>query len=319
MCWSLVQGFLPSLCVCVCVCVYMWHINQNRSGSGHNWAVGPQKLYNQLVYVPLFWAVALNYHMRYVQTSFHATRFSSGATQCLLQHTFIAKIKTTLRTIYRYYIACMKRLQNANFYNCMLQCFFFFFFLLGPVSIDAPVCTAAFEVYCAALNTRFSPDSTASASYKEAEVLYCGCTNVCWFNRQAPKDIIALASQCLAVARNMLYCFYLLPAESAGWIPFWQTIVRRCFPTRACPVRIATTFLSWCLPNLSRSSAIFLHGSAAMFNYNRYSLHSAVRSSRYSLTDTTVTAYSWVVSSLCAPPRRVKKKKSLTEIDGKTF
>jgi hypothetical protein len=45
--------------------------------------------------------------------------------------------------------------------------FFFFFFLLllllllGPVSVKAPVCTAAFEAYCAALNIKFSPDSTA--------------------------------------------------------------------------------------------------------------------------------------------------------------
>jgi hypothetical protein len=37
-------------------------------------------------------------------------------------------------------------------------------------------------------------------------------------------------------------------------------IVRRCVLTGACPVRIATTILSWCLLNLSRSSALFLHG-----------------------------------------------------------
>jgi hypothetical protein len=36
-----------------------------------------------------------------------------------------------------------------------------FFFLLGPISVNAPVCTTAFESYCAALNTKFSPDSTA--------------------------------------------------------------------------------------------------------------------------------------------------------------
>jgi hypothetical protein len=38
---------------------------------------------------------------------------------------------------------------------------FFSFFLLGPVSVNAPVCTAAFKAYCAALNTRFSPHSIA--------------------------------------------------------------------------------------------------------------------------------------------------------------
>jgi hypothetical protein len=98
-----------------------------------------------------------------------------------------------------------------------------FFFLLGPIKVNAPVCTAAFEAYCAALNTKFSQITQPCASYKEAEVLYCGCTDVCWFNHQAPKDIIASASQCLAAACNMLYCFNLLPAESAGRIPFKQT------------------------------------------------------------------------------------------------
>jgi hypothetical protein len=34
-----------------------------------------------------------------------------------------------------------------------------------------------------------------------------------------PKDVIALTSQCLAAANNMLHCFSLLPAESACWIP----------------------------------------------------------------------------------------------------
>jgi hypothetical protein len=37
-------------------------------------------------------------------------------------------------------------------------------------------------------------------------------------------------------------------------------MVRRCVLTAVCPVRIATTIPSWCLLNLSRSSALFLHG-----------------------------------------------------------
>jgi hypothetical protein len=61
------------------------------------------------------------------------------------------------------------------------------------------------------------------ASYKEEEVPNCGCAYVCWFNNQTPKDIIVLASQCLAAADNMLYCFDPLPAESTGTIPFKQT------------------------------------------------------------------------------------------------
>jgi hypothetical protein len=34
-----------------------------------------------------------------------------------------------------------------------------------------------------------------------------------------PKKFVALMSQCLAAARDMLHYFGLLPAESAGWIP----------------------------------------------------------------------------------------------------
>jgi hypothetical protein len=42
------------------------------------------------------------------------------------------------------------------------------------------------------------------------------------FNNQTPKNITALANQGVAAANNVLYCFNLLLAESAGWIPFKQ-------------------------------------------------------------------------------------------------
>ena len=42
--------------------------------------------------------------------------------------------------------------------------------------------------------------------------------------------------------------------------PSNRPIVRRCPFTGACPERIATAVFSWCLPNLSRASALFLHG-----------------------------------------------------------
>jgi hypothetical protein len=42
--------------------------------------------------------------------------------------------------------------------------------------------------------------------------------------------------------------------------PLNRPTVHRCHLTAACPVRIATAIFSWCLPNLSRSSALFLHG-----------------------------------------------------------
>jgi hypothetical protein len=41
-------------------------------------------------------------------------------------------------------------------------------------------------------------------------------------DKQIPKNIIALTSQRLAAADNMVHCFSFLPAESAGWIPIKQ-------------------------------------------------------------------------------------------------
>ena len=43
-----------------------------------------------------------------------------------------------------------------------------------------------------------------------------------WFNKWFPKDIVALTSQRLAAAGDMLHCFSLFLAESAGWIPTKQ-------------------------------------------------------------------------------------------------
>jgi hypothetical protein len=42
------------------------------------------------------------------------------------------------------------------------------------------------------------------------------------FDKWIPKNIIALASQRLAAAEDMLHCFTLLPAKSEGRIPFKQ-------------------------------------------------------------------------------------------------
>jgi hypothetical protein len=42
-----------------------------------------------------------------------------------------------------------------------------------------------------------------------------GSTNI-------PKNVVALMSRRLAAANNVLHCFGLLPAESAGWIPIKQ-------------------------------------------------------------------------------------------------
>jgi hypothetical protein len=42
--------------------------------------------------------------------------------------------------------------------------------------------------------------------------------------------------------------------------PLNRPIIYRCLLTGTYPVRIATTIFSWCLLNLSSSSALFLHG-----------------------------------------------------------
>jgi hypothetical protein len=67
----------------------------------------------------------------------------------------------------------------------------------------------------------------------------------------------AVASQ-----RQMMCCTVSAscPQNLQTGSPSNRPIVRRCVLTGACPVRIATTILSWCLLNLSRSSALFLHG-----------------------------------------------------------
>jgi len=60
--------------------------------------------------------------------------------------------------------------------------------------------------------------------------------------------------------QQMICCTLCLhPAEPAGWIPIKQAHNIQAPPHSSCPVRIETTIFSWCLFNLSRSSALFLH------------------------------------------------------------
>jgi hypothetical protein len=60
------------------------------------------------------------------------------------------------------------------------------------------------------------------AFYVEAEVSYWGRAYFFWFEKQIPRNVVALTSQRLAAAINMLHCFGLIPAVSAGWIPIEQ-------------------------------------------------------------------------------------------------
>jgi hypothetical protein len=72
------------------------------------------------------------------------------------------------------------------------------------------------------LNIHSAQIQQPCAFYEEAKVSYWGCAYFFWFEKQIPKNIVALTSQRLAAANNMLHCFSLLPAESAGWIPIKQ-------------------------------------------------------------------------------------------------
>jgi hypothetical protein len=91
---------------------------------------------------------------------------------------------------------------------------------LGP-SVNDPDAPQPWA-YCATLKCSFSSDSAALC-------LLCRSRGhllrLCLFLlvRQADSQkVVALTSQRLAAANNMLHCFGLLPVESAGWIPIKQ-------------------------------------------------------------------------------------------------
>jgi hypothetical protein len=88
---------------------------------------------------------------------------------------------------------------------------FFFFFFLSSGS------TSAIKAYCATLNFH-QHIQYPCVSYKETEVPECGCVYIFWFKKRFPKHVVALWSRCLAAASDMLHCFSLHPAESAGWM-----------------------------------------------------------------------------------------------------
>jgi hypothetical protein len=94
-----------------------------------------------------------------------------------------------------------------------------FIHTLGPSAnaSDAPQPWA----YCATLKCSFSSDSAALCRLCRGKGLIL---RLCLFLlvQQLPKNVVALTSQRLAAAHNILHCFSLLPAESAGWIPIKQ-------------------------------------------------------------------------------------------------
>jgi hypothetical protein len=114
------------------------------------------------------------------------------------------------------------------------------------------------EAYCATINCHSAQIQYPYVSYKETEVPEWGCAYIFWFNKRLPKDVVSLTSQRLAAAGHMLHCFSLHPAESAGWIPIKQAHSSQMssYSSMSCE----DCNFSRCLPNSSRSSALFLHG-----------------------------------------------------------
>jgi hypothetical protein len=90
-------------------------------------------------------------------------------------------------------------------------------FLLGPACLSSGS-TSALKVYCAYPTLSSAQIQYPWVSYKETEVPEWGCVYIFWFHKRFPKKVVALSSQCLAAASNMLHCFSLHLAESAGWI-----------------------------------------------------------------------------------------------------
>jgi hypothetical protein len=117
------------------------------------------------------------------------------------------------------------------------------------------------QAYCATLNYfvqhRFSspvPLIKKQRSLTEAVLISLG------FTTESPKTL--KRQQAIPLQWQIICCTVLtscLQNLQAG-SPLNRPMVCRCVLTGACPVRIATTILSWCLLNLSRSSALFLHG-----------------------------------------------------------
>jgi hypothetical protein len=92
----------------------------------------------------------------------------------------------------------------------------------SPVTF-CPRCTSALDLF---YNPKYSNQYTFSNPEtlikRHRSLTVAGCTYIFRFDKPVPKDVIALTSQRLAAANNMLHCSSLLPAESAGWIPIEQ-------------------------------------------------------------------------------------------------
>jgi hypothetical protein len=125
---------------------------------------------------------------------------------------------------------------------------------LGPVSMIAPVSTAAVGLLCNpkyCIQHRFHnpmPRMKRQRSLTEAVRMSFSSTTT---YPKTLKHWRAIASQqqimCCTVSASFMQN---LQVGS----PSNRPMVRRCVLTGACPVRITTTILSWCLLNLSRSA-----------------------------------------------------------------
>jgi hypothetical protein len=140
--------------------------------------------------------------------------------------------------------------------------FFFFVFFYRARQHICPGCTAAVGLLCDPkhyIQYRFSSSVAPCLLWRGRGSLL----RLWWYPLAGQTDTQRHCSADKPVPRShkryaVLSAFFLQNLQVGS--PSNRPMVHRCFVTGACPVRIATTILSWCLLKLSRSSALFLHG-----------------------------------------------------------
>jgi hypothetical protein len=122
---------------------------------------------------------------------------------------------------YILFFGIVKGTKNGYWFETVLMslCLFFFLFFFRARQHNCPGWTTASGLLCNPKILHSAQIQQPCVSNKEAEVPNWGCAYVFWFDNLIPKDIEAPTSQHLAVTDNLLHCFGILPAESAGRIP----------------------------------------------------------------------------------------------------
>jgi hypothetical protein len=106
----------------------------------------------------------------------------------------------------------LRKLGELDWFQSTLDSVDCFSSSLGPVCVNALASTTAHGLLWDPKYFNSAQTPQPLALYEEAEVPDWDCTYVCRFNDQTPKNI-AMASQSLAAAYNVMYCFSIPPAD----------------------------------------------------------------------------------------------------------